>query len=462
MINIEMGNVLSKLNNLDSNIAEKIAQELSYSIGGFGAPKQTKYTFNINNGVTYTGLIPRVLNILKSYNLQYKINDKRIKPEPNMNFKITKEYEMRDYQREIVDRITSRETVQAATSSGKTFIMANVINKYQIGPVLIIAPKVSLAIQIKNEFEKFFPEEKIGISIGNKKDIQNITVGTPQSISDEVIKNTKMLIYDECHNIPSFTLSSISNKAHAAYYRYGFSASPWRDGEDDILIEAALNIRKPILSINASKLIAKNKLTPCEINFVKIAGNVEWQGNYNNTYDKVIVNNDSRNNKIIDIVEKSLKDGRKSILLLISKIKHGEILLNKLKKIIPVKNKEYIINNKIINVCNIEFLSGNDDVDVREAVFQAIQDGFCQILIGSTIADEGLSLSKLDTLILCANGKSSTKAFQRIGRVLRLYPGKIKAIVYDFIDTNSTFYNQAMIRQELYKTEPLWKINYID
>lgn len=461
MITIEMGNVLSKFNNLNPQIADEITQELSYSTGGFGAPKKEKSVFNSKNGVTYTGLVLKVIGILKNYNIQYEIIDKRVKPEPNMNFKITTEYTMRDYQKEIVDGVSSREIVTACTSSGKTFIMANIINKYQVGPVLVIAPKVSLAIQLKNEFEKFFPEERIGILTGTEKDIQNITVGTPQSIPNELNEKVKMILCDEVHNSTCSTITNVF-KSSSAYYRYGMSASPWKEGGEDIMIEAIINVRKPHLSINASKLIEKGQLTPCEINFIKINGNVEWQGSYDKTYDKVIVNNEFRNNKIVDVVKKSLEKGQKSILLLISKIKHGEILLERLKSTIPVKNKEYTFNNKIVNVCNIEFLSGNDDADTREAVFQAVRDGFCQILIGSTIADEGLSLEICDTLILCAVGKSSTRAYQRIGRALRLYPGKAKAVVYDFIDMNVTFYNQYLVREALYKLEWAWKVNYIE
>ena len=349
MITIEIGNILSKINNLNTLIAEEIDQELSYSTGGFCTPIKVRSVFNSKNGITYTGLVPKIINIIKSYNIQYEIIDKRIKPEPNMNFKITTEYTMRDYQKEIVDRISSREIIIAATSSGKTFIMANIINKYQVGPVLIIAPKISLAVQLKNEFEKFFPEEKIGILTGIKKDIQNITIGTPQSIPEELIKNVKMILCDECHNLTSSTIFNLlTNKSLSAYYKYGMSASPWRENGEDILIEAAINVRKSHLSINASKLIEKGQLTPCEINFVKINGDVEWQGSYSKTYDKVIVNNDIRNNKIIDIVKKSLNNGQKSILVLISKIKHGEILLEKLKNSISIKNIFFIFNRNRI------------------------------------------------------------------------------------------------------------------
>ena len=46
------------------------------------------------------------------------------------------------------------------TGSGKTFTMANVINKVQ-RPALIIAHNKTLAAQLCNEFREFFPENRV-------------------------------------------------------------------------------------------------------------------------------------------------------------------------------------------------------------------------------------------------------------------------------------------------------------
>ena len=80
-------------------------------------------------------------------------------------------------------------------------------------------------------------------------------------------------------------------------------------------------------------------------------------------------------------------------------------------------------------------------------------------MIGSTIADEGLDVPALDTLILAGGGRSSTRAFQRIGRVLRLYKGKTRATVFDFDDkTNRMLQNHSKARMKYYRTEPRWNV----
>ncbi|MFW6008217.1 MAG: DEAD/DEAH box helicase, partial [archaeon] len=245
MVIIQMGNVVTRFDGINSKskLSYIIANKLSYKIGGFGAPKEKKVLYNVKTNTTYTGLVPHVLTILKKCGIKYKLNDRRNKPEKNANFNIVAPFQPRIHQKPIIDRTSSRETIQAATGAGKTYIMAELITKFNTKPVLVVAPKVSLALQIKDEFKKFLQED-IGIVGGGFNDIQDITICTPQSISDKMIRKTKVLMFDEAHNIPSQTIFSVACKAINAYYRIGVSATPWRDGGDDLLIEAALNIRK--------------------------------------------------------------------------------------------------------------------------------------------------------------------------------------------------------------------------
>jgi superfamily II DNA or RNA helicase len=56
-------------------------------------------------------------------------------------------------------------------------------------------------------------------------------------------------------------------------------------------------------------------------------------------------------------------------------------------------------------------------------------------------------------LVLLGSGKSSTRALQRIGRVLRPYPGKTHASVIDFTDNAKFLYDHSLARQRIYETE---------
>ena len=75
---------------------------------------------------------------------------------------------------------------------------------------------------------------------------------------------------------------------------------------------------------------------------------------------------------------------------------------------------------------------------------------------------EGLDIPRLDCLILAGGGRSSTRAFQRIGRVLRLYPGKTRGIVFDFEDATPMLRRHSDIRKKLFRTEPKWELKYFN
>ena len=153
-----------------------------------------------------------------------------------------------------------------------------------------------------------------------------------------------------------------------------------------------------------------------------------------------------------------------SILILIKQIEHGEILLTKLNRLIPIETFTMTVDDPksgkstIVRVKNIEFLSGKDDALRRKAVLQAVREKKCKILIGSTIADEGMDCPAINVLILGTGGKSSTRAFQRVGRALRLFEGKTRAIVFDFQDYTPMLRRHSRIREKLYRTEEAWTI----
>ena len=84
-----------------------------------------------------------------------------------MQFKLTSEYKPTGDQpeaiAELVAGITSgqpRQTLLGVTGSGKTFTMANVIQKVQ-RPTLILSHNKTLAAQLYSEFKSFFPENSV-------------------------------------------------------------------------------------------------------------------------------------------------------------------------------------------------------------------------------------------------------------------------------------------------------------
>jgi superfamily II DNA or RNA helicase len=72
---------------------------------------------------------------------------------------------------------------------------------------------------------------------------------------------------------------------------------------------------------------------------------------------------------------------------------------------------------------------------VRSNVMDAFRKGDIQILVATSLADEGLDLPNIHTLVMVSGGRSAQKTIQRASRALRRAPGKDHAIIHDFRDT---------------------------
>ena len=82
-----------------------------------------------------------------------------------------------------------------------------------------------------------------------------------------------------------------------------------------------------------------------------------------------------------------------------------------------------------------------------------IEDGYVQCVIASRIFDIGLNLPILSGLVLASAGRSTVRCLQRIGRVIRLYPGKKIAAVVDFADSAPYLSDHSERRREIYESE---------
>jgi superfamily II DNA or RNA helicase len=60
------------------------------------------------------------------------------------------------------------------------------------------------------------------------------------------------------------------------------------------------------------------------------------------------------------------------------------------------------------------------------------------------------------------SGKSETRTLQRIGRLVRPYPGKGVAIAFDIWDSAESSYKQGEARKKLYETELYWRIEVME
>ncbi|MBR8643831.1 hypothetical protein KEH51_00870 [[Brevibacterium] frigoritolerans] len=74
------------------------------------------------------------------------------------------------------------------------------------------------------------------------------------------------------------------------------------------------------------------------------------------------------------------------------------------------------------------------DFEERENIKVAFSDGRqLQTLIAIRCLDEGVNIPSIKTAFILASSTNPKEYIQRRGRVLRKYPGKNSAVIYDFI-----------------------------
>ena len=82
-------------------------------------------------------------------------------------FKIVSDYKLMGDQPQAVEKLVNgikagkkHQTLMGVTGSGKTFTMANIIERVQ-KPTLVLSHNKTLAAQLHGEFKEFFPENAV-------------------------------------------------------------------------------------------------------------------------------------------------------------------------------------------------------------------------------------------------------------------------------------------------------------
>ena len=482
MIEIILKNVNCELRGqLDSEVVKDLDKIMSYdhpgymfmtgARGGYGNGGASggwdgKVRLLTKSGKFPIGLLSLTEALLKEKKIPYKIRDRR----PELHYGkelplISDKFETRPYQFDVVKRATEAGSgiIKMATGSGKSFTIATLVAKYNI-PTVVYVIGIELLYQMKETIEAAY-----GVSCGivggglcdtskqvtimtiwsaaaafNKKAkiSDNDTTGDTKKHTAKLnkasvrarVQEAQLFIFDECQYAASETLQFLHRASISAKHRFLLSGTPWRDTGDDILIEAVSGPR--ICDISATKLIKQGYLVPPDIHFLDVPVMRGVGKTYHDVYKAYVVENKERNDLIFKAAKKLVAAGKK-VLILVVRVKHGQLLYKKLKE-------EF----------SVSFLDGAKSSKVRMSAIQDMKDGKTEVLIASKIFDQGIDIPELDALILAGSGKSSGRALQRIGRAIRKHKGKKKAIVVEFFDNCKYLRDHSEARIKVYRSEP--------
>ena len=400
-----------------------------------------------------TGLLPKVVEFLEKKTKNITIEDNRfIKP---LKLAKTTKVKLRDYQLEAIQAALKntwkglwfpRGVLQISTGGGKTETAIAMVEMMPNVPTLFLVHRKDLLHQTAKRFEEY--GIKVSIIGDGKWETSNITIATIQSLLSkktekdpsrlDFLKEIEQVFFDECHHIAATvqkgnTFVHLSNLLPNAYMRWGLTATPFmKDEYSNLLLEGASG--SVLYTKSSTELIKEGYLTPPKIKMITTAKDMDIPNDWPDCYTMGIVYNKDRNLRIVE----EACNAKAPVLILVQQVRHGKNLLNIFKE----KNVK------------VTMLSGEDDSSVRITGMDMMKKGELDILISTTIFDEGIDIPSIQTLILAGAGKSLIKGIQRLGRGLRKAEGKVELSVIDFYDyiTNKLRLHSHM-RMSLYEDQ---------
>lgn len=390
-----------------------------------------------------------------------------------------------DYQQEAIKNWQADDycgIFDMATGTGKTLTalgaVAELCKNVKRLAVIIVCPYQHLVEQWVEDIRAFGANPIIGYSGSSytnyKKELKNrifnfnykitdffcfITTNASfmsKAINEEIRKLTQdtILVVDEAHN---FGAKNLQNTLQQNFtYRLALSATLERQGDEDGTTVLKNFFGNKCIEYGLERAIAEKKLTPYYYYPVIVYLTDEELEKYQLYTSKIIQNIVRRKDKTV------VTNLAKEFMLKRARLVAGAS--EKVEKLREMANDFKNEKNMLI-YCGATNVQGNDncsDEDIRQIDYisrmlnfdfgmhtaqftsredsnerkrrlEEFQDGEIQALIAIKCLDEGVNVPAIKTAYILASTTNPKEYIQRRGRVLRLYPGKEAAYIYDFI-----------------------------
>lgn len=400
-----------------------------------------KCLYNKRNNAFPTGLLPLVMGALGSSE-RPEIIDERISP--TIDWQAIPP-EIADYgeghQRIALETMqdSCRGTVEGITAMGKTFVEAGFATSFP-GNVLILSHRREIFDNIVRRCNDYCGSSDIGIISANKVRPARVSCAMVGTLSSRIaslksyLNQVDAILVDESHHCSiKSQYFPIIQACGRAYYRFGLTATPWRESGDTISVFAGTG---PIIySYDYHQAVSDGVVVPLEVYLAPITTNLKLPilFTFHDVYEIGIVKNDERNAKIVKIA-KHLHAKGENVLILVWQLDHGRRI------------------SKMLDDTPHEFVHGSSPN--RASAKEDFENGDLPILVASSIYDEGVNIERVENVIIAAGYKSERLLVQRTGRGMRTFEGKKKCRIFDFMDlSHDMLTRHSRARLKYYKKQ---------
>lgn len=458
--------------------------------------------------------------------LDTDLENQNVETECKVKFGLNKDIDLYDYQIDAINRWEEQEyrgIFDMATGTGKTFTGLGaaswLLRKKKRLAVIIVCPYQHLVEQWVEDIVRFGFDPIIGYSTSMQKkwkerlkdavidfdlQLEDVIcfVTTNATFSSDFVKKQvnklgedTLIIVDEAHNFGAYKLGKSLNPN--IEYRLALSATLERHGDEEGTKLLYNYFGKKCIEYGLERAIKEEKLTPYYYYPIVVHLSEEELQEYMSLSYKISKCCGMSNNL------ESISEAAKALL-----IKRARIVAGAINKIDALKDimKSYKNDNQMLIYCGATkpYSAGNEwddseQSDERQIVLisrmlgvelgmkvrhftsnensierENIKEQFAkadpyQALVAIKCLDEGVNIPSIKTAFILASSTNPKEYIQRRGRVLRKYPGKEYAKIYDFItlprnlDEVDAFENNkseiSLVKKEMERMEEFGRIS---
>ncbi|TVQ42423.1 MAG: DEAD/DEAH box helicase [Gloeocapsa sp. DLM2.Bin57] len=348
-----------------------------------------------------------------------------------------------------------RGIVVLPTGAGKTYIAQLAIQDTPRS-TLIVVPTLDLMQQWYAKIIAMFPDIEVGLLGGGECDRTPILIATYHSAANQIqyLGNLYgLLIFDECHHLPTQFFRVIAEEAIAPY-RLGLSATPERSDGNHRDLETLIG---PVIYRKSVQELATTALADYKIVQIKVKLSQQESQKYAQALkirnDFLRQSNISLNNlngwQLFIKASASSSAGRRAML---AHRESKEIIAatpSKLRMLADLITQHYpesilIFTNDNATVYRIsqEFLipsiTHQTPVKERHAILERFRSGEYKTLVTSHVLNEGVDVPDVKIAIIISGTSSTREYIQRLGRILRKSKQSQLAILYEIIAANTS------------------------
>ncbi len=418
---------------------------------------------NLRDGTFGTGLLSSVVETAEREGFSVELEDLRgDAPFCNQSPWVWTGHELRQEQVECITRMKEHGMgiVQLPTGSGKTALLLKYVQEMGL-PAIITVPTEDLMRQTVDRACTYIKGIRVGmlgagkvcgddcdLVVATQKTLMNLVQGAGKTDFIEWAARFDILISDECHKIvstDSVTKTWQMIMCIPAYYRFGVSATPFE--EKNTLAELYLRqAYGPVLYAKTmQETVEAGYVVGFDVMYIRpeypdgfTLNPLEGQS-WQEAHEEFIVNNHLRNQIIVDTTAELVRDAGHKVLVVAQRILHNDMLYQALRAALEPTYHVYQLHGK---TKRREYILDTYTRTKKPCV-----------LVASSIANDGLDIPDIASIIVAHGGKSFFQVIQRVGRGLRLAQDKDRLILIDFDDSalGKWFRNHAQERKKLYK-----------